>query len=42
MPLQLDELEPFMSAIKPDGLFLCLAAEERLQPEILKRLERWR
>jgi len=40
--LQLDELEPFMSAIKPDGLFLCLAAEERLQPEILKRLERWR
>jgi hypothetical protein len=39
--LQLEELQPFMSAIKPDGLFLCLTAEERLQPEILKRLERW-
>ena len=40
--LQLDELEPFMSAIKPDGLFLCLAAKERLQPAILRRLEKWR
>ena len=24
--LQLDELEPFIAAMKPDGLFLCLAA----------------
>ena len=39
--LQLDELEPLMSAMRPDGLFLCLAAEERVQPEILKRLEKW-
>lgn len=39
--LQLHELEPFISAMEPDKLFICLAAEERLQPEILKRLEKW-
>lgn len=40
--LQLHELEPFIAAMKPDGLYLCLAAEEKLQPAILKRLEQWR
>lgn len=39
--LQLDELEPFMAAMKPQGLFLCLAAEESSQPDILKRLMKW-
>jgi len=39
--LQLDELEPFITAMKPDGLYLCIAAEEKLQPDILKRLEKW-
>lgn len=39
--LQPHELEPFISSMKPDGLFICLAAEESLQPEILKRLEKW-
>jgi hypothetical protein len=39
--LQLSELEPFIAAMKPDGLFLCLAAEEQDQPEILRRLEKW-
>jgi hypothetical protein len=39
--LQLDELEPFIAAMKPNGLYLCLAAEEAVQPEILKRLEKW-
>jgi hypothetical protein len=39
--LQLDEVEPFMSAMKPQGLYLCIAAEEALQPEILKRLMKW-
>ena len=39
--LKLHELEPFITAMKPDGLFICLAAEERLQPDILKRLEKW-
>jgi len=39
--LQLDELEPFISAMKPDGLYLCIAADEGIQPDILKRLEKW-
>jgi hypothetical protein len=41
LDLQLDELEPFIAAMKPDGLYLCLAADERDQPDILKRLEKW-
>ena len=39
--LQLDELEPLMGALKPDGLYLCLAAPEAVQAEVLKRLEKW-
>jgi hypothetical protein len=39
--LQLHELEPFISSMKPEGLYICLAAEESLQPEILRRLEKW-
>lgn len=39
--LQLDELEPFIAAMKPEGLYLCLAAAEKDQPEILKRLTKW-
>jgi len=39
--LQLSELEPFIAAMKPQGLFLCIAATERDQPEIIKRLEKW-
>ena len=39
--LQLSELEPFIAAMKPEGLYLCIPAEERDQPEIIKRLERW-
>jgi hypothetical protein len=39
--LQLDELEPFIAEIEPDGLFICVPADEKDQPEIIKRLERW-
>jgi len=39
--LQVSELEPFIAAMKPDGLYLCIAAEEKIQPDILKRLEKW-
>jgi hypothetical protein len=39
--LQLSELEPFIAAMKPDGLYLCIAAEEKIQPDILKRLKEW-
>jgi hypothetical protein len=39
--LQLDELEPFMAAMDPRGLYLCIPAAEDIQPEILNRLEKW-
>jgi hypothetical protein len=39
--IQLSELEPFIAAMKPDGLYLCIPAEESIQPDILKRLEKW-
>jgi len=39
--LQLGELESFIAAMKPEGLFLCLAAAENIQPQILQRLEKW-
>ncbi|MFN8006948.1 MAG: hypothetical protein U0V70_08000 [Terriglobia bacterium] len=39
--LQLSELEPFISALDPKGLYLCIAASEENQPAILKRIERW-
>lgn len=39
--LQLDELEPLIAQTSPHGLFLCIPAEEKDQPDILKRLERW-
>ena len=39
--VQLSELEPFIDAMKPDGLFLCIPAEESIQPDILTRLEKW-
>jgi hypothetical protein len=39
--LQLSELEPFIAAMKPDGLYLCIPAEEHDQPDIIKRLEKW-
>jgi hypothetical protein len=39
--LQLSELEPFIAEMEPQGLYLCLAAPPDVQPEILKRLEKW-
>ena len=39
--LQLGELEPFIANMAPQGLYLCIAAPESIQPDILKRLERW-
>jgi hypothetical protein len=41
LDLQLEELEPFMAATRPEGLFLCIAADENTQPDILKRMEKW-
>lgn len=39
--LETHELESFIGATRPEGLYLCLAADEASQPDILKRLERW-
>ena len=39
--VQLSELEPFIDGMEPEGLYLCIPAEESLQPGILKRLEKW-
>ncbi len=39
--LQLDELEPLISATDPEGLYLCIPAPESIQPDIIKRLEKW-
>ena len=35
------ELEEFIGAVEPEGILLCLAADESLQPEIIQRVERW-
>jgi hypothetical protein len=39
--LQLDELEDFIAAMEPEGLLLCLAADEDIQPDIIKRVAKW-
>ena len=39
--LALDELEEFIAGMEPEGLYLCIAAEPDLQPEIIRRVERW-
>ena len=36
------ELEPFMDAVSPEGIFLCIAAEDEIQDDILKRLKKWK
>ena len=40
--LTVDELESFMSEIKPEGIFLCISAEESVQEDILERLLHWK
>ncbi|MCK9618666.1 MAG: hypothetical protein M0R21_12630 [Lentimicrobiaceae bacterium] len=39
--VQLHELEDFISVMDPKGLLLCIAADEKIQPEIIKRIEKW-
>lgn len=36
------ELEPFMAQISPEGIFLCIAAEENDQDAIVQRLLSWK
>ncbi|MHB8973838.1 MAG: hypothetical protein ACYC3X_25050 [Pirellulaceae bacterium] len=39
--LQPDELAPFMEAMKPEGVFLCIGVEPGVEPEVLQRVQRW-
>jgi hypothetical protein len=39
--LKLDELEPLIANTEMAGLFVCVPAMEKDQPDIIKRLKRW-
>ena len=39
--LQLDELEDFIASVHPEGILLCIDASENIQPDIIKRIEKW-
>ncbi|MGL4651304.1 MAG: hypothetical protein ACRC1H_18000, partial [Caldilineaceae bacterium] len=40
--LERDELEPFLDAMRPEGIYLCLAsANEEDELAVLSRLSRW-
>lgn len=39
--LQLDELEPFIAVMKPEGVLLCLGVEPALQETVLRRVAKW-
>ena len=41
LDIQLTELEDFIAAMDPRGILLCIAADENIQPEIIKRIEKW-
>lgn len=40
--LKPQELEPFMAQVAPEGVFLCISAEETEQDALLRRLAKWR
>jgi hypothetical protein len=39
--LQVSELEPFMREVNPKGIMLCINAHPSIQPEIIKKVEKW-
>ena len=39
--LPLDELEPFIQRMRPEGLFLCLGVEPGQEAAIIRRVLRW-
>ena len=41
LDIQLNELEDFIAAVNPKGILLCIEADEKIQPDIIKRMERW-
>jgi hypothetical protein len=40
--LKLDELEPFMEQVRPEGIFLCIPAEDSIQEAVLGRVAKWK
>lgn len=41
LDIQISELEDFIAAVNPKGIMLCIAADEKIQPDIIKRIEKW-
>jgi hypothetical protein len=41
LDILLTELEDFIAAMNPRGIMLCIAADENIQPDIIKRIEKW-
>ncbi len=39
--VQVSELESFISEMDSKGLMLCIAADEKIQPDIIRRIEKW-
>lgn len=40
--LTVAELKPFMKEVSPKGIFLCIAAEPEIQPDIIRKVEKWK
>ncbi len=40
--LHLSELDPFMKEVNPKGIFLCINADPEIQPDIIRKLEKWK
>jgi hypothetical protein len=40
--LQISELETFMKEVKPNGILLCIAADQEIQLDIIKKVEEWK
>lgn len=39
--LTIEELDPFMKEVDPEGILLCVAADPAIQPDILKKVSKW-
>ncbi len=40
--LTVSELEPFMKEMSPKGIYLCIAADPDIQPDIIRKVEKWK
>ena len=40
--LNISELDPFMNEVPPDGILLCIDAPYDLQPEIIRKVGKWK